>query len=571
MDSFVLKKIIDELREILPGSLVSKVYQPGKREILLELWKPGGGCRLLISAHPHLCSAHITVKEFENPLSPPRFCQSLRKHLSGARIRDIELTEFERAFTVTFQARGEGGEAQHYRLVAELFGRHSNIILLDENGTILNALKIVTERDSSVREVASGISYRPLPPLPKTFLPGVTIETCRQILADSWDGIPQAIMRSVHGIPREIASQIAIGEEADGKALLDAFGEIIRAYREGSYRVGLRREKKDRTTLLPVIAGALIPGEIEYFDSANEAADTFFHDSFLREQLFSLKNKLLSVLRKRRKREEKKKERVNEDIRKLESLKEFGVKGELLKQSLHVLKKGQKEFSAPDFSTTPPRRVTIELDPSLTPVENMNRYFRLYKKGQRGISMKTGLLPRIEEEIRYLSGMQYYVEEAQTIDDLLHLEREMTESGYMRRRAMKERKRERKGKRESSAVHVEKKHIGDFTVYIGKNNRGNDHIVKNIAKPGDLWLHARHHPGSHVLIKKPQTGEIPPDLIRISGAEAARRSGGARAAKVEIFLADAKYVSKIPGQRPGMVRVRRYRTIEPVGCVAGND
>ncbi|NIS76845.1 MAG: DUF814 domain-containing protein [Deltaproteobacteria bacterium] len=557
----MLKKIIDELREKLPGSLVSKVYQPGKREILLELWKPGGGNRLLISAHPHLCSAHITGKELKNPLSPPRFCQALRKHLSGARIRDIELTEFERAFTVMFQARGEDGEPQHHRLVAELFGRHANIILLDESGIILNALNIVTERDTSVREIASGISYRPLPPLPKTFLPGVTIETCRQILTDSWDGIPQAIMRGVYGISKEIASQVAPGGDADGKALLDAFGEIIRAYREGSYRVGLRRENRDRTTLLPVIAGAVVPGEIEYFDSANEAADTFFHASYLREQFLSMKNKLLTVLRKRKKREEKKKERVNEDILKLESLKEFGVKGELLKQSLHIMKKGQKELSAPDFSTTPPRRVVIELDPSLSPVENMNRYFRLYKKGQRGISMKTGLLPRIEEEIRYLNGIQYYVEKAQTIDDLSHLEREMTESGYMRRRARKEKKRERKGKRESSAAHVEKKQVEEFTVYIGKNNRGNDHIVKSIARPGDLWLHARHHPGSHVLIKKPRSGEIPPGLIRTFGAEAARRSGGARDGKVEIFVADAKDVSKIPGQRPGMVRVRRYRTI----------
>lgn len=561
MDSFVLKKIIDDLKDILPGSLVSKIYQPGKREILFELWKPGGGLRLLISAHPLFCSVHVTGQELENPKTPPRFCQALRKHLGGTRIRNIELVDFERAFTITFQSRGPDGEGQHHYLVAELFGRHGNVILLDERSTIINALNIVTETETSVREIASGITYRPLPALPKTFLPEVSLATCRQILTDSWDDISRSILRNVHGISKDVVSQIDESAAESPEGLLEAFSSLIRTYREGNFRVGIKREKREKLTLLPVVNEERAAENIEFFDSAAEAADTFFHFSYVREQFLTAKNRLLTVVRKRKKKEVKKRKRVLEDIAKLGSLKDFGRKGELLKQSLHAIKKGQTECSALDYSRTPPRQTMIELDPALTPVENMNRYFRLYKKGQRGIAMKTRLLPRIDEEIGYLDGIQYYVEEAERIDELKHIEREMTESGYIRRKVRKEKKRVKKGKKESPAVHVEKKSMRDFTVYIGRNNRGNDHIVKNIAAPGDIWLHARHYPGSHVLIKNERKEEIPDDIIYLIGREAARRSGGAREGKVEVFVADAKDVRKIPGQKPGMVRIRRYRTI----------
>jgi predicted ribosome quality control (RQC) complex YloA/Tae2 family protein len=561
MDSFVQKKIIDELGEILPGALVSKIHQPGKREILFDLWKPGGGFALLISTHPLFCSIHLTGHEYKNPPAPPRFCQALRKHLSGKRIEDIEISAFERAFTITFRSKRAEGEAHTLSLVAELFGRHGNLILVDEGASIINALNIVTEQESRVRQVASGVTYRPLPPLPKTFLPNVTIENCRQILADSWDDVQSAVVRNIHGISKSAVSQMVLGRDMTPEALQAAFEELIAAYREGSYRVGILQERKDRINLLPVIHPENISGTVDYFDSANHAADTFFHFSYTREQFLSLKNKLLSAIRKRKKREETKQLKVAGDMAKLESFKDFGKKGELLKQCLHSVKKGQRECVALDYSLSPPEEVVIELDPSLPAVENMKQYFRLYKKGQRGIAMKTRLLPRIKDEIGYLDAMRFYTEEAKKIEDLSHLEGEMIESGLLRPKPMKEKKKKKVERKEPLSAHVEKLRVGGYSVFIGKNNRGNDHIVKNMAAPGDLWLHARHYPGSHVLIKKTKKDAIPEEVIYRSGQMAAARSAAAGDGKVEVFVADARDVRKIPRQKPGMVRIRRYKTI----------
>lgn len=563
MDSFVLKKVTGELQELLPGSLVSKIHQPGKRELIFELWKPGGGFRLLISAHPHFNTVHITEHGMENPPAPPRFCQALRKHLSGTRVGRMELIEFERAFTLKFVRREGDGNLSTFTLVAELFGRHGNIILVDGHGIIQNALTLITKDDTTVREIIPGTPYAALPPLQKTFLPEITLETCNMIKADSWDSVTQAARRNLHGVSHEVLSQAPISETMTPRELLSAFQGLIRVYREGNYDVGITWGEGSKMALQPILNRDIISGEIREFPSAMTAADYFFHNSYSKEQFFTLKNRLLTVLGKRKKKEGKKLKNVRQDIAKLETLKEFKKKGELLKGCIHLMKRGHKEWAAMDYSQTPPRKTVIALNPSLAPVENMNRYFRLYKKGQRGIAIAAKLIPAIEEELRYLSSVEYYIREAQSLKELKSLERELIETGFMiQKQKRRVKKKGRKGKREPSPrPHVEKVTIGGYTVYLGRNNRGNDHIVKQIASPGDIWIHARNHPGSHVLIKKSQREKIPEEVIHLSGKEAAKRSGGVHAGKVEVYVADAKEVSKIPGQKPGMVRVRRYRTI----------
>src|SRR3970282_2864751 len=96
MDAFLLKQVIAELAAEIPGALVSKVRQPGEKEIVLELWGRGEK-RLLLSADPELCRIHLTTHKTPNPPSPPRFCQFLRKHLEGMRIEGFTIPAFARS------------------------------------------------------------------------------------------------------------------------------------------------------------------------------------------------------------------------------------------------------------------------------------------------------------------------------------------------------------------------------------------------------------------------------------------------------------------------------------------
>jgi len=156
MDAFLLKQVVAELATELPGALVSKVRQPGEKEIVLELWTGRGEKRLLLSADPESCRLHLTTRKAPNPLTPPRFCQFLRRHLEGMRIAGVTLAPYDRSVRIDFVSSRPDAEHARTSLFAELFGRHANLIYVNEEGTILSPLRIVSPEESRIREVGRG-------------------------------------------------------------------------------------------------------------------------------------------------------------------------------------------------------------------------------------------------------------------------------------------------------------------------------------------------------------------------------------------------------------------------------
>ncbi len=558
MDSFVLKKVVEELRGVALGSLVSKVHQPGKREIVLDLWKPGGGVKVMISAHPTLCSVHITSRSLANPPSPPRFCQALRKHLSGVRLTSVDFREFERYVRLGFSGKGFEGEIS---LVCELFGRHSNVILVGPDGIVINALNLVTRDSSTVREVVSGVPYSPLPPLPKVLVSDVTVDDCREILREAWDDLPSSILKKVHGLSKELLSGVSFPGEPTPEELYEELNKLVEAYRRGSYVVGLVR-RGEKIRLLPLVDGWEPPEGFEDFDSPSAAADEYFYTSYTREQFGSARSTLTQAIRKRLKKARRKLDNVLADVEKLKEYEEYGKLGELLKSALHRMKRGDREVTVVDYFADPPVERAVPLDPSLSPVENMNRYFRLYRKGQTGMEVKARIIPAVEGDIEYLESVLYYAERARSMEELVELREELIASGFLRDRESKKKKKKRdKGKARREPPAVERRRIGDFPVYVGKSNRGNDHILRHMASPDDLWLHARHHPGSHVLLKVPRGKEVPEEVLIQAAKLAAARSAASEDSKVEVYVAKVRDLARVPGNRPGLVRVRKYNTL----------
>jgi predicted ribosome quality control (RQC) complex YloA/Tae2 family protein len=224
MDAFLLKQVIAELAAEIPGAMVSKIHQPGEKEIVLELWGRGEK-RLLLSADPELCRIHLTTRRTPNPPSPPRFCQFLRKHLEGMRIAGFSVVPYDRSVRIDFVSSRADAEHAKTSLYAELFGRHANLIYVDSDGTILEPLRTVSDEESRVREVVPGIPYRPLPRPARVFLPDVTRDDATRIFASGWDGIPKALQENVAGLGREVAHEAA----TRGRESPDALHEALRA------------------------------------------------------------------------------------------------------------------------------------------------------------------------------------------------------------------------------------------------------------------------------------------------------------------------------------------------------
>ncbi len=546
MDAFLLKRIVAELSESLRGALVSKVHQPRDREIVLTLWTGREEVRVLVSAHAELCRIHLTTRRVPNPPSPPRFCQYLRRHLAGMRLAGISVTPFDRLVRMEFQSNRPDAEHDRTALFAELYGRHANLIYAGPDGNILEPLRTVSSEESRIREVAPGIPYRPLPKPERIFLPELTEADAERIWSMGWEGLPRVLQREVSGLGQELAHEVAGRGKESAADLIAAVRDLVRRYEEDDFTPGIGTLSTGKKRILPFPCPNA--GFVEFIPapSANEAADLHygeiaqnFEDAVLRQRI---RSRLSALLRKER----QKLENVGGDEDRLTEGRMGGELGETLKANLASLRKGMTEFRG------------IPLDPAKTPVENMTRYFHLHKKARRATEIVRKRKREVAESVYYLESVEAQLAAASTREELLAVRQELSASFPPAKQ----------GKRKSEKVtgkaappQVEERTFHGYTLLIGKNNVGNDRIVKEMAASHDLWLHTQGIPGSHVLIKCPPGMEVPDDVVEEAARLAVLHSKAKGSQNVPVFLTEARHVSKFKGAKPGLVRIAKYRTI----------
>ncbi|MBI5906352.1 MAG: NFACT family protein, partial [Deltaproteobacteria bacterium] len=415
MDAFLLKRIVAELSLELPGALVSKVRQPGEKEILLDLWGRGEK-RLLLSADPSTCRVHLTTRRTPGPPTPPPFCQFLRKHLEGMRIAGISVAPYDRSVRIDFISSRPEAEHAATSLHAELFGRHANLIYADGDGTILAALRTVSPEESRIREIAPGVPYRPLPPPSRMFLPDVTPEDAARIHGQGRDDLPKTLLDSVAGLGREVAHDAAAMGRDNAGALHDALRKLVRRYEESDFVPGIGLLPGGKRRILPFPCPAAGFVGFEPFPTANEAADRFYSDVAEAAELASLrqqaKTRILALLKKER----QKLSNVGGDEERLVGMMAGGAHGETIKANLGALKKGMRSFGG------------VPLDPAKTPVENMNRYFHLARKAKGAMEIVRRRKREVAEGVYYLETLEEQLNSAGTRDELIAVRQELSAS-----------------------------------------------------------------------------------------------------------------------------------------------
>jgi len=546
MDAFLLKRIVAELSDRLRGALVSKVSQPRDREIVLTMWTGREEARLLVSSHPDLCRIHLTTRRVPNPPSPPRFCQYLRRHLAGMRLAGISVVPFDRLVRMEFFSLRPDAEHDRTTLFAELYGRHANLIYVGPDGLILEPLRTVSPEESRIREVAPGIPYRPLPKPERIFLPEITPADAERIWSMGWEGLPRVLQREVSGLGQELAHEAAgRGKEGSGD-LFEAMRWLVRRYEEDDFSPGIGTLPTGKKRILPFPCPEAGFVDFSPAPSANEAADFFYgeaaknlEDSVLRQQI---KSRLSALLKKER----HKLENVGGDEERLKEGLKGGGHGETLKANLASVRKGMAEFRG------------ISLDPAKTPVENMTRYFSLHRKAKRATEIVRKRKREVAESVYYLESLEAQLAGASTREDLLAVRQELSSSFAPGKQAKK-----KKEKAAAKAVppQVEEVSFLGYSLLIGKNNVGNDRIVKELSAPDDLWLHTQGIPGSHVLIRRAPGREVPDEVVEEAARLAVLHSKAKGSQNVPVFLAEARHVSKFKGAKPGLVRIAKYRTI----------
>ena len=579
LDALCLSGVVHELQNALSGAKIDKIYQPGRDEVVLALRAPAGNVKLLLSANPSHPRAHLTQISRENPDKPPMFCMLLRKHLSGARLLELVQPPMERVVDLRLEALDELGDRVERRLVLEAMGRHSNLILLDGEGRIMDCLRRVDSDMSARRQVLPGLFYR-LPPaqekldpssLDRAALESALAAAPEESQADKWlldtfGGLSPLICREL-AFRAGGATDARLHQMGEGgrSRLLDELEGLLRSVQENSFTpVMLEKEGHPSDfTFQPISqygpAVSCVP-----FPSFSALLDRFYEQRENQERVRQRGQDLIRSVTNARDRAARKiglQEQELAATRDRERLRQFG---DIITSNLHAMEKGMSRLTAADFYDPECPQIHIPLDPLLTPQQNAAKYYKEYNKAKTAESNLTLQLEKGRRDLDYLNSVLEAIALAEGERDLQEIRQELTDTGYLRRPS----KARDRGKRVASKP-MEFRSSSGLRISVGKNNTQNDLLTTKQAFKSDLWFHTQKIHGSHVIL---WTEGGQPDLTSIQEAAqlAAWFSQGRESGKVAVDYTPVKYVKKPGGARPGMVVYTTYETayVAPDGELA---
>ena len=535
LDAICLTAVLEELRKVLEGGRIDKVYQPSRDEIVLAVRGAGANVKLLLSASPNGPRLHLTKEVRENPAQPPMFCMLLRKHLTGARFLRLEQPELERIVLLRLESTDELGDKVLRTLVLEAMGRRANLILLDGEDRIIDCVRRV-EGDVSTgqRGVMPGLLYR---------------------LPDPRLGLPPLLERELdfrsNGVSR--------GESLEEK--LERLKEAVGP--EGYVPYGLVREDKlVDFTFLPILQYGPDTG-LRRYESFSKLLDDFYASRATAEKVGQRGadlQKAVTRVRDRVARRVAQQELEREATKDRERKRELG---DILTSNLYALSKGMGTVRLTDYYDPEGREVDIPLDPLLTPQQNAAKYYKEYNKAKTAEVVLGEQIEKGKRELEYLDSVLEAIVLAEGERDLAEIRQELTDTGYLRRGA-KAAKRMK-----VAAKPMEFRSTAGLRISVGKNNTQNDLLTAKQAGKGDLWLHTQKIHGSHVILwtegRTPDAGSIE-EAAKLAAWFSQARDGK----KVPVDYTPVNYVKKPAGAKPGMVVYTTYQTayVDPDGELA---
>ena len=559
MDGLTLSLVTRELREALVGGRVDRITQPERDELNILVRNHGRNQLLLLSASAGCARAHITREKKVSPLEPPMLCMLLRKHISGGRVRDVRQVNGDRILEVEFEHLDELGDSARKILICEFMGRHSNLILVDGEGRILECARRVTESMSSVREVLPGLRYERPPEHGKTPFDAPEADIVRALQGASGP-LHKAIAGAISGLSvqtaRELAFRAAGNEDAHTQELdMEAVAPAVaRALAEVQSQTAPALLFAENGEPVDVVAFAYLSRAAlrsERFETISEAMDAFYRARDRAERIKQKSAALHRVLKNNIERCERKLALQKEALLGSERMEEYRVKGELLTASLHLAQKGMKSVTIPNYYEEGAPGLEVQLDEKLSPGQNAQRYFKLYQKARSAKRLAAEQVEKTTEELDYLEGQMLNLSACEEESELAELREELEKYGYVRknhnRRQMKKLEPSRPMRFDSPT---------GIPILVGKNNLQNDKLTFT-AEPNEWWLHAKDMPGSHVIVLSADPDE---ETLHMAARLAARDSKGASAGKVPIDMTRRRYVKKPAGAKPGFVIYTNQKT-----------
>ena len=561
MDGLTLGFAARELDALLKGGRVDKITQPEKDTVILLIRAGSENRRLLLCASPNNARCHLTGANFPNPLEPPMFCMLLRKQLLGARVLGMKQIGGDRVLHLDLDTVDEMGDHVLRRLILEVMGRHSNLILVDSENRILEAARHVSQDMSRVRLIQPGLTYAPPPAQDKLDPACMNAILLSDRLAAAGDvPLHKALAGCVAGLSNPAARELAFRVLTPGCDQADdlsaAAARLADLFARLPGMVDPRVLLDENGDALDVFAFPYLSRDLarqQPQPTVSQALERYFGARDQQDRLQQKSASMVRLLKGHIERCEKKLALQEEELASAQKMEEYRIMGELINANLWQLQKGQAQAELSNFYDENGATLTVPLDIQLTPAQNAQRYFKKYQKARSARQTAAEQREKTLAELNYLEGALLDVGKCVGESELEEIRQELVRTGYLRKNTNR---RQQRALPQSKPYHYLSS--DGIAIDVGKNAVQNDRLTTT-ARPNETWLHAKDMPGSHVIIRT--EGEVPPATLREAAILAAWYSKGQRSSSVPVDYTLRRYVKKPSGAVPGYVIYTNQHTV----------
>ena len=559
LEGITLKLVTDNLNRELLGSKIYRVYMPNPHAVLLLVRRSRDTSALLADLNGGSPALYIPAKLPENPETPPSFCMLLRKHLEEGRITRIYQSDLDRIITLEIDMLGQSSKIITKKLICELTGKNSNLILT-QDGVIIDSLKHISAAQSSYRTILPGKEYVAPPPQAGLNLltadPAEIVSTANSLPSATF---AKAFVSATTGVGKATATELLAAadilpqtvrlEPAEEHALTQCITELQQRLNGEALQpvyalVGRTNQVKTILALPPLVNNSEL--SVREFGDINSAIN--FAMSLAPIQL-PQHEQLQKLVTAEAAKLSRKLNALQEDLLHAEDAESQRMLADTIMANLYQLHKGQT--SAELINIYDGNTVTIKLNPILSPSDNAQAYYKKYNKYKRAQSELRQQIEATESMLTYLASLDASLLTATTKNEIEEIRQEMVTAGLIREIG----KKKKTSLQKSQPLHLKLREGVDL--YIGKNNKQNDYVTFTVGGPRDLWLHTKDIPGSHVIMKSTSpTAEDIALAVELAAYFSKARSGS----NVPVDCVERRYVKKPAGAKPGFVIFTNQRT-----------
>lgn len=621
-DGIVTKAISSELSALI-GARVDKVFEPNKNTIILGIYKDALNYAINSCIDAQYCRVNLTTHKFSNPQVAPNFCMLLRKNLIGLKLKDVITVDLERVVILEFEGFDELDDIISKKLVIELMGKHSNIILLDDENIIIDSLRHIKEIDENYRDILPHTKYsfptsdkssflevknfedfknKILKIIPiKDFKATSNIEINNDSNLNNYNefninNIANIISNTFNGISKNfinaIIKELEINEIND-KSLKKIFNYINTIIENiGTNNLTFKKIVNDKNiakdyflitadiekkSIKSVISTNNLstkdiqnnPRDRKFSFSLNFFIDDFYYNKETSEQFKNYRNTLFRLILGTLKKYKKRLYNIDAKLQECQDMDKYRLYGELITSNLYKIPNKNIDSINVENYYENNKIMSIPLDKKYLPSVNAKRYFKQYSKFKNALVVVAEQKKDTLKDINYIESVVYELENCTTIDDVVSIYDEISESEIFKEKTLKVNsskkqkiKKSKLTKNKEVSFNPIKYNIDGYTVLVGRNNKENDYLTLKFANKNDLWFHTKDFHGSHTILKIDNNKQYPNDNILVKVAEIATKHSKARnSSNVPVDYCEVKYVKKPNGSKPGMVIYKNNKTI----------